>query len=980
MLAAAARGRIVEPSTIFRRRGGDGARRPGTVASMGIVLLDRDDELAALGRQLQMVRAGAGRVMVVEGPAGIGKSSLLAAVTHAAEARDVVVLRARGGPLEQDAAWGVARQLFAPVRASEHWQELTIGAARLAQRALDAEAPEPVAANDAMHAAAHGLTWLASNLAERASTLLVVDDVHWADAPSLRWLAELARRLDELAVGVLCAVRAGEPAGEPDLLRELLAAAAEPPVRPRPLGPAAAEALVRERLPDADAAFAHACHAVTGGNPFLLGALLAHLMSERIAPTEQVASALSAFGPEQVARSVERQLARLPEGAAPLARAYAVLGRGAPRRHAAALAGLEPATAAHIADALRAAGLLERDGALAHPLVAGALYANLGPGERSLWHAHAARLLARERADPERIALHLLRVEPTGDPAAVATLRRAASQAGARGAPQSAAGFLRRALAEPPPTAADDADLRLELGLALAADLQPDAPALLVEAAELAESPRRRAEIALASARALGLAGHFQDAIRLCRRGLEHPAGIRPELVARLDAELVGDAWLHASTVPEARERLRRVPRSPPPVQLWRINAAWEAVCDGRPADEPRALLATAIDAGALDGETDSLLGTVAKCVLIACGDLDAVRAQCSALIDVARPRGWLIALAHGSFVRAIAHVHAGRIRDAEADARLSFDSKLTQSPPAALIWALFPLVDALTELGELDDADTTLASAGLLGDPPTGALAAPMLLESRARLRLAQHCHADAHADLSGAADRWKELTIRHPGLAAWRVAACEVLALRGDLAAARRLAEEHLELAEQVALPGPRGAGLRALSRTADHDEAIVLLEQAVDTLASSPAQLEHVRALVELGAALRRANRRAAARSPLRQALDLADRGGMRLLARRARHELRAAGARPRRAALAGVDALTPAEHRVATLAAHGYNNREVAEQLYITRRTVETHLTHAFQKLDINGRSELPALLDTITSPEPVPPPTPALLHR
>jgi DNA-binding CsgD family transcriptional regulator len=103
-------------------------------------------------------------------------------------------------------------------------------------------------------------------------------------------------------------------------------------------------------------------------------------------------------------------------------------------------------------------------------------------------------------------------------------------------------------------------------------------------------------------------------------------------------------------------------------------------------------------------------------------------------------------------------------------------------------------------------------------------------------------------------------------------------------------------------------------------------------------------------------------------------------MRLLAGRARHELRAAGARPRRAALAGVDALTPAEHRVATLAADGYNNREIAEQLYITRRTVETHLTHAFQKLDINGRSELPALLNTVSSPESAPPPTPALLPR
>jgi DNA-binding NarL/FixJ family response regulator len=945
---------------------------------MRMVLLDRDDELTALGRQLQMVRVGTGRVMVVEGPAGIGKSSLLAAVAHAAEARAAVVLRARGGPLEQDAAWGLARQLFAPVRARADWRELAIGAARLAQRALDAEAPEPVPAGDAMHAAAHGLTWLVSNLAERGPTLLVVDDVHWADAPSLRWLAQLARRLDELAVGVLCAVRAGEPAGEPELLGELLAAAPEPPVRPHPLGPAAAEALVRERMPDADAAFAHACHAVTGGNPFLLRALLTQLVSERIAPTEQVASGLSAFGPEQVARSIERRLARLPDGAAPLARAYAVLGRGAPLRHAAGLAGLEPETAAHIADALRAAGLLEGDGGLAHPLVAGALYAGLGPGERSVRHAQAARLLACERADPEHVALHLLRTEPAGDPATVATLRRAASQAGARGAPQSAAGFLRRALAEPPPTAADDADVRLELGLALAAALERDAPALLVEAAELTESPRRRAEIALAGARALGLAGYFDDAIGLCRRGLEHAGDIPAKLLARLEAEFAGDAGLNAATARELDECLRRLASSPPPLELWRVIAAWGAVREARPARETRALLAPVFEAGALETDADSLLGTVAKLVLIANGDLDAAREHCGALIDFARPRGWRIALAHGSFLRAIALVHAGQIRDAEADARLAFDFKLAHGQPrAALIWSLFPLVDALTELGELDDADTALAAARLLGDPPVGALSAPMLLESRARLRLAQHRHTDAHADLVAAADRWSELGIRHPCLAAWRIAACEALAARGDLAAARGLAEEHLELAEQVALPGPRGAGLRALARTAQHDAAIVLLEQAVDTLAGSPSQLEHVRALVELGAALRRANRREAARRPLRQALDLADRGGMRLLARRARHELRAAGAKPRRAALAGVDALTPAEHRVATLAAHGYNNREIAEQLYITRRTVETHLTHAFQKLDIHGRCELPVLL---SSPEPAPPPTPALLHR
>ena len=209
-------------------------------------LLDRDAELAALERQLAAVRAGSGRVIVVEGPAGIGKSSLLAAVAGGAEAGGVAVLRARGGPLEYDAAWGIARELFAPLRASAAWSELAVGAAALARRALDADADaEPANAGDAMHAAAHGLTWLASNLADRSPALLVVDDVHWADAPSLRWLAQLARRLDGLALGLLCAIRAGEPAAAPDLLAELLAAAPEPPLRPRPLGPAAAEALVR---------------------------------------------------------------------------------------------------------------------------------------------------------------------------------------------------------------------------------------------------------------------------------------------------------------------------------------------------------------------------------------------------------------------------------------------------------------------------------------------------------------------------------------------------------------------------------------------------------------------------------------------------------------------------------------------------------------------------------------------------------------
>ena len=154
--------------------------------------------------------------------------------------------------------------------------------------------------------------------------------------------------------------------------------------------------------------------------------------------------------------------------------------------------------------------------------------------------------------------------------------------------------------------------------------------------------------------------------------------------------------------------------------------------------------------------------------------------------------------------------------------------------------------------------------------------------------------------------------------------------------------------------------------MARTAPADQRTALLEQAASLLSGSPATLEHARALVDLGAVLRRANRRAEARGPLSRALDLAQRGGLRLLGRRARNELRAAGARPRRDLLTGPGALTTAEHRVAGLAAAGHSNREIAEQLYITLRTVETHLTHAFQKLGITARTDLAKQMTRIST--------------
>ena len=926
---------------------------------MAVALLDRDAELATLAAELNAARAGEGRVVVVEGPAGIGKTSLLAAAADAARAREMTVLRARAGPLEQAFSFGVARQLFAPLRGTPLWPELAAGAAALSSRALDETAPEPAGAEDAVHAAAHGLVWLAVDLADRAPAVLVVDDVQWADAPSLRWLAQLARRLDELPLALVCALRTGEPTEEPGLLDELLSAAVATPVRPRPLGPAATEAVVRARLPDATPAFAEACHAACGGNPFLLRALVAQLATEEAEPNEDAAARLTTFGPEQVARSVALQLERLPEGAIQLARALAVLDAPAPLRQAAALAELDPVRAAHLADALRACALVSEgdEAALAHPIVSAALYNALPRGERGLWHARAARLLGREQADPERVALHVLRTEPSADPEAVAALRAAAARAAARGAPETAARYLRRALDEPPHERADEASVRLELGLALAADLRPGSMELLQEAIELTDDPVTRAEAGLRGTRCLALASMIEEAIRVADATLADTSGMPPETVARLETEVTAIGTTTIATRAGAERRFRRPVSSTDALRLWRINTGLWATLAGSPGREALDAIAPALELDALGAEEDTVLRTVAGLVLVYNEALDATIAVADAAVDGARPRGWMTTVAHACYIRGLARYHRGALREAEADARFAFEFKVeTLHVLFAVLWTLSPLLEILVEADRLEDAEQAIRVAALPDTLPHWTPAAAFI-QVRARLRHAQGRTDEALADLRDAAARWDELGMRHPVWADWRVSMVALLAERGDLAEARGLAAEQLALAERVGTPGALAAALRAEALVAPRAERVALLERAVTATEESEAQLEHCRALVDLGAALRRSGRRSAAREPLRRALDLAARCGAVRLARRADEELRATGAKPRRAALTGPEALTGAEHRVAVLAAEGRTNRQIAQALFVSRRTVETHLAHAFQKLGISGRDQL-----------------------
>src|SRR6266705_126670 len=484
------------------------------------VILERDAELAALAAAVAAAEAGHGSLVLVEGPAGIGKTTLLRAACRAPGPR---VLTARGLALEQGFGYGIVRQLLDPVRGEDGLMD---GAAALAALVFDWAEVGPVE-DDVRYATMHGLYWLVANLG--GPLVLAVDDAHWADAPSLRWLAHLAARVEHLPVALLLAVRDGPD--EPELLGELRAAGTR--IRLRPLGPDATAALVRRRLgarPGADAQLGRDWHASTGGNPFLLEALAVALRDgdQKAEPIAQ--AVLRRIGPEG------------PEGGR-LTRALAVLGGPAPLRQAAALAGLDLPAAARLADRPRAADVLAPGSVLefAHPIVRTAVYESIPPGERALAHAEAARLLERDGADAERLALHLLRSEPGGDPRVAALLRAAATAATGRGAPGAAAACLRRALDEPP-SAADRPGLLLELGIALARERSPAAVPALREAVELAGP-----DAALLAARVLGIWAYHAEAAAICRDALAGP--VPDELADSLQAELFQNAVISAETV-----------------------------------------------------------------------------------------------------------------------------------------------------------------------------------------------------------------------------------------------------------------------------------------------------------------------------------------------------------------------------------------------------------------------------------------------
>ena len=366
-------------------------------------VLEREAELGRIDQALARAQAHQGTLLVLEGAAGIGKSSLIEAAADAARAAGIRVLRARGGELERDFAFGVARQLLEPALAAtpaSRRADLFQGPAGVAARMLalpgaDADAGE-AEAPDASFAVLHGLYWLCANLAGDDPLVITVDDAHWADPASLRFLAFLLPRLEELAFAIVVAAR---PQPEPvagGMLGALLADRTACILRPSPLSEPAVARLIEAELGETPApSFTAACHRATGGLPFLVRELLSAMRDEHVEPTADRAAQVDALGARTLGRTILLRLGRLPATAIRLAGAVAVL-ETAHLHQAADLAGIDLVAAAEAVDLLVGAGVFEPRQPLAfvHPIVRAAVLEEVPQAERLRAHRRAAELLA----------------------------------------------------------------------------------------------------------------------------------------------------------------------------------------------------------------------------------------------------------------------------------------------------------------------------------------------------------------------------------------------------------------------------------------------------------------------------------------------------------------------------------------------------------------------------------------------------------
>jgi DNA-binding CsgD family transcriptional regulator len=925
------------------------------------LFLERERELARVFELVEAVVAGAPRLVVVEGPAGAGKSAVLNVLAAGAGERGVRVLRATGLELEREYPFGVVRQLFEPAlyELDEGARgEVFAGAAALAERVLSGGDSGSGARVDAQgFALLHSFYWALVGLSDLGPVALVVDDVQWADSLSLRFLAFALKRFDGLPVLVALGCRDVAVAERSEALAAVLGSSGSV-IRPEPLSPAAIGLLLagvvgrefgEELVAEAER--------LTEGNPLYVRELADWLSAADEGAGDPV-EVIRGAAPAAVGRRVQSTLARLDPAARALAGAAAILGNEVPLARAALLAGVAPAEASACADVLARAGILSVGEPLRfrHPLVLEAALESIEPRSRAREHGRAGKLLMSAGEPPERVAVHLLESDPAGDPEVATALRVAAKRAAAKGALELAIGALRRALREPPPPAELLPVLSSLGGLEM---LVGDAAAVghLEQAFANPGSLDEAGDAVVAYLWLLILRGRLAEAQSLIDRVLAAISDRERRLI--LEAELCQIALLY---IPSARARLERATvgltgETPGERLLLGVHACDAMAVGAMTASQVAPLVKQALaDPSAFVWRNAATFHSLTS-ALVWFDELEAADKAFSDAVADARRRGVAVGMDGPWMWRAIIAWRRGQLLRAEADARTAIEIAVQVGTPEAAPLPAYVVVDVLIERGELAEAERLLEEHNVLTSPPHASWPRD-LIGARGRLRLARGQTESGIADFTEALARIDAVGETRPDQRTrWAIWLVPVLMQAGRAEEAGVIADTALVAARGLGVPRYIARGLHASALAHADGPDIDQLQEAVSIYERIDAPLELAHALANLGTALRHRRQSADARDPLRRALDLAHACGALALAERAEHGLRAAGARPRRDRITGRDALTASEQRIAELAIEGMSNRQIAETLFITRKTVESHLEHVFRKLDVHARGQL-----------------------
>ncbi|MFC7896762.1 ATP-binding protein [Streptomyces sp. NPDC057381] len=941
------------------------------VAQPVMPLIGRTEHLEALAGHATAARTGRPRLVLLDGPAGAGKTALLrAALAADGPFADMTVLYGSCRAVDAATGYSGVRALFGPLglagrrgRASA----LLDGGARHALPALTAVPQEGDAVPGDAFSVLQGLYWLAANLMSDGPLVLVLDDTHWCDERSLRWLDFLLRRADGLPLLVVAAHRSEADPAAPDALADLVAHHLPAQLRLGPLDtPQVAELAglvfpARQPRP----AFVDRLAAVTGGNPLQVVRLLSDLRSAGLGPDDAGERKIAEIGGRAVTASVHRMLEHQPDWVGRAARALAVLG-DEDTAYLAALAGLSALHVEEAVDILRHAGLVRAESReFVHDLVGAAVLDALGRTGAAELRVRAARLLSDIGRPPEESAAQLLMVPGANDPWALAVLRAAATQAEHRGAPEAAARYLQRVREAEP----DDPALLARLAKALAENDPERSLSLLQEAHALTTDARARTTTAIQLALTCLSVQRSPQGVQILTDALDAldadlgpaPDPAERELRTLAESTLLIVGSDEKSTFPQALRRAARTTEPPGDTPAQRQQLAMLSVLTaadgGRAADTARrarrALRTPDAPLGAWSLLPASLALYLAEEDRAADEALDAVLRDSREKAAV-----WTYALALST--RALFRVENGALADAAADARTALEILGRERWGDTATMAHAAHASTLVARDEVVHAEEALAAIKRPG-LDRFVWEYHWYLMARGRLRLARGDLDGALETFSACGDSMEEAGLTNPVFAPWWLEAACLLGGLGRTGEAREFAERGAGRSERWGTR--RALGYAALARGASTPGAAAVepLREALTLLRSSPARGHEARASLMLGRALVEAGHAREARQHLREAVAVARRCGCVALARRAREDLMAAGGRMREITSSALDMLTGTERTVAGLVAAGAGNREVAQSLFVTVRTVELHLTSVYRKLGVRRRADLRAVL-------------------